>query len=325
MKLRIGIGVILIAIVFVGTLKIVSATQKKSAEAPAAAASSQEAYEKLTAEIKLLEQGAQKERSMERRMKIVEEINSMLTGFVEKYPGTAEAGDASFQLGILNQAALQKQDRAITYLNDFLASVPDAAPEKKAFAHYYLAEAYKASGDFEGAKREYRIIIDKFATVQPRMTQMAKQGIDNLEFDKKLAIGKEPIAFNVKGIKGETISPEKYKGKVLLLDFWATWCGPCKQEMPNVKRIYKKYNKKGFEIVGISLDKSRSDLDKYIEANNMSWPQFFDGKFWRNDVAVKYHVQSIPATYLIDKKGKIRYKSLRGRQLEVAVKKLLEE
>ena len=112
---------------------------------------------------------------------------------------------------------------------------------------------------------------------------------------------------------------------MLLIDFWATWCGPCKQEMPNVKRIYSKYNKKGFEIVGISLDRSRSDLDQYIEKYGITWPQFYDGKFWRNDVAVKYNVQSIPATYLVDKKGNIRYKSLRGDQLEAAIKKLLEE
>ena len=154
---------------------------------------------------------------------------------------------------------------------------------------------------------------------------MAEMNLAGIETDKKLAIGREPIAFSVKGIGGETISPEKYKGKVLLLDFWATWCAPCKQEMPNVKNVYKKYHKKGFEIVGISLDRSRSDLDRYIEKNDITWPQFYDGKFWKNDVAVKYNVQSIPATYLIDKNGKIRYKSLRGAQLENAVKKLLEE
>ncbi len=324
MKLKIGIAIVLVAVVFVGTLKIVSATQKKSEPKTATTSSAATVYEKLTADIKLLEQGIQKERSMERKLKIVEEIDLMLTGFVEEYPGTPEAHDATFQLGIINHS-LQKSDRAITYLVDFLASVPDAPADKKTYAHYYLAEAYKAQGDYEGAKREYQVIVEKFPSIQPRLTQAVRKNLSTLEAEKKLAVGREPIAFAVKGLTGETISPGKYKGKVLLLDFWATWCGPCKQEMPNVKRIYKKYNKKGFEIVGISLDRSRSDLDRYIKNNDISWPQFYDGKFWQNDVAVKYQVQSIPATYLIDKKGKIRYKSLRGSQLETAVKKLLEE
>jgi peroxiredoxin len=95
--------------------------------------------------------------------------------------------------------------------------------------------------------------------------------------------------------------------------------------MPNVIKVYDKYNEKGFEIVGISLDRSRDDFNRYLKTNEMTWPQFFDGKYWQNEVATLYGIKSIPATYLIDKKGNIRYKSLRGRQLEVAVEELLAE
>ena len=95
--------------------------------------------------------------------------------------------------------------------------------------------------------------------------------------------------------------------------------------MPNVIKVYDKYNGKGFEIVGISLDRNRDSFDRYIEKYDMSWPQFYDGKYWQNEVAKLYGINSIPATYLIDKKGNIRYKHIRGRRLEVAVKELLAE
>ena len=95
--------------------------------------------------------------------------------------------------------------------------------------------------------------------------------------------------------------------------------------MPNVIKVYDRYKDKGFDIVGISLDRDRAAFDKYIDKYNMDWQQFYDGKFWQNEVATLYGVKSIPATYLIDKKGKIRCKSLRGSQLESAVKELLAE
>lgn len=111
----------------------------------------------------------------------------------------------------------------------------------------------------------------------------------------------------------------------VIVDFWATWCGPCVAEMPNVKTVYKKYHSRGFEIVGISLDQSRDKLDAYIQQQGIEWPQYFDGKFWNNDIAQMYGIKSIPTTLLVDRHGKIRYKSLRGRQLDQAVEKLVAE
>jgi thiol-disulfide isomerase/thioredoxin len=140
-----------------------------------------------------------------------------------------------------------------------------------------------------------------------------KGNLSVLSTERKLAVGAEPVDFSVKSIDGKTLSPAAFKGKVLLIDFWATWCGPCVAEMPNVKQVYDKYHPKGFEIVGISLDQSRDRLDKYIAQNSIAWPQYFDGKWWNNDVAVRYGVKSIPTTILVDRTGKIRYKSLRGK------------
>jgi len=124
-------------------------------------------------------------------------------------------------------------------------------------------------------------------------------------------------------IAGKKIDLAEYKGKVVLLDFWATWCGPCVGEMPNVIAAYDKYHDKGFEIVGISLDKERDKLDAFVADKGMKWRQYFDGKVWKNDIAVEWGVNSIPATYLIGTDGKIVEVGLRGKALEERIAELL--
>lgn len=122
---------------------------------------------------------------------------------------------------------------------------------------------------------------------------------------------------------GQPLSLDRYKGKIVLIDFWATWCGPCVRELPNVLAAYEKFHGKGFEIVGISLDKDRAKLDAFIQDNKMTWRQYFDGLGWGNKLAKTYGVNSIPATYLLDREGKIIAKDLRGEALEQELAKLL--
>jgi thiol-disulfide isomerase/thioredoxin len=175
--------------------------------------------------------------------------------------------------------------------------------------------------DLDGAKAAWASLGEKFAD-----NTRLKGFIDN-QIAGYEAAGTDPKPFAVKDLAGKDLSLESYKGKVVLLDFWATWCGPCIAELPNVIAAYKKYNPKGFEIIGISLDKEdKAVLDKFLAAHpDMKWPQFYDGKWWKNEVGQLYGVQSIPATYLIDQNGKIYRTGLRGKALDKAVEKLLSK
>lgn len=127
-----------------------------------------------------------------------------------------------------------------------------------------------------------------------------------------------------KTIDGKDLTLSRFKGKVLLVDFWATWCGPCRAEVPNVVEAYEKYKDKGFEIVGISFDKDRSKLDGFIKEHKMTWPQYFDGKGWANEVGATYNISSIPSMYLLDKDGKVITTDLRQGKLEKELEKLLK-
>lgn len=142
--------------------------------------------------------------------------------------------------------------------------------------------------------------------------------------DSALAVGKTFAPFSDTDTAGAAFSLADYKGKIVLIDFWATWCGPCVKELPNVIDAYKKYHDKGFEIVGISLDDDRAALDAFTKEHATTWKQFFDGQGWKNKLARQYGINSIPATFLLDGEGRIVAKNLRGDALDKKLAELLK-
>jgi thiol-disulfide isomerase/thioredoxin len=134
-------------------------------------------------------------------------------------------------------------------------------------------------------------------------------------------LGMEAPEINLPSPDGVNIALSSLRGKYVLIDFWASWCGPCRKEMPTVVKAYEKYKNKGFEIYGVSLD---SDRDKWVEAikkDGITWPQVSDLRQWQSEAARLYQVQGIPFTVLLDKEGRIIARNLRGEELD---KKLAE-
>ena len=159
-----------------------------------------------------------------------------------------------------------------------------------------------------------------FDFVTPAGATLAKAPERPKPYDASLVVGATPFALSQKDLNGKPFSLDAYKGKVVLLDFWATWCGPCIGELPNVKTNYEKYKPQGFDIVGVSLDEDESALRNFIQKREMPWAQLFDGKGWENADAQKYGVQAIPFTLLIGKDGRIAAVNPRGEALEPAIK-----
>lgn len=183
------------------------------------------------------------------------------------------------------------------------------------------------------AQSEWNHLADTSANEALRAK--AKEQVETAEMMSR------PLEMAFTAADGRKVDLADYRGKVVLIDFWATWCGPCIAEIPNIKRVYADYHDKGFEIVGISLENAkltpgdsseqitskleaaRKKLREFTAKEGMPWPQYFDGKWWDNDISTKYAITSIPAMFLIDREGRVATTQARGEKLESEVKRLL--
>jgi len=150
------------------------------------------------------------------------------------------------------------------------------------------------------------------------------QYLQKMVDDAKIgAVGTEALDFTQNDTSGRAVTLSSFRGKYVLVDFWASWCGPCRMENPNVVNMYQKFKGKNFTVLGVSLDKSKEPWVKAIKDDGLAWTQVSDLKYWYNEAAAKYHIQSIPQNLLVDPNGKIVGRNLRGPDLQARLCELL--
>ena len=164
------------------------------------------------------------------------------------------------------------------------------------------------------ALRGFQAVADR-----PRYQNIIKKIKD------RIGLGQPAKDFTVELLSGKKFILSQQKGKVVLIDFWASWCPPCRAEMPNLKKYYAEFKDKGLEIIGISLDFKKEKLEDYLSQEDLRWKVSFSGQGWKDETARLYGVHSIPATWLVDKKGVLREFGLRGERLRQAIANLLAE
>ena len=249
----------------------------------------------------------------------MEAFNSLVQGVYDEYGKLGERlqGEDVSEDEI---AEIRKEMEAVE--NKFEEAIKSGVRDNADCAFgVFLLQQY--SYNFEA--EELAPILDEFMKHFPTNEAVVRTKENN---DKVLAssVGKQFIDFEMNNLAGGTskLSDFVKQNKVTLVDFWASWCGPCRQEMPNVKAAYEKFAAKGFGIVGVSLDRDEESWKKGVEDLGMTWPQISDLKYWDCEGAALYGVRAIPATVLIGQDGKILARNLRGEALAEKIEELLK-
>ncbi len=233
-----------------------------------------------------LKTGPQKEANMADELK---EFDALVAKYKHTEPETA--AQALFLKAILYGQIFEDSKKAADLMEQIQKDFPNTAPAKRA--------------------------VEVMANI--------KKNSELKKIEAGLLPGTKFPDFTEKDIEGKPLSLANYKGKVVLVDFWATWCKICVEELPNVKKTYGKYHKAGFEIVGINLDDERDKMMEFLKKNEIKWVQYSDGQGWDGKLPQTYGIVALPATYLLDGEGKIIAKGLQGDDLEAAVAKALKK
>jgi len=242
-----------------------------------------------------------------------DEANDLL-----KQPGHANDADALYMLA---QLSVMKNRGTPAAAQDAIDRFIQAAPKDERGAQLLYMTVRGQTEDEHGKAVAKRIVAD-----YPD-SGIAKQIQGQLR--RTEAIGKPFELSFTEAVSGKPISMSDLKGKVVVVDFWATWCGPCVGEMPTMKKLYAEYKPKGVEFIGVSLDQPEKDgglkdLKEFVAKEGITWPQYYQGNFWRSDFSMSWGVNSIPCVFVVDADGNLANTEARGK-LEELIPELLKK
>lgn len=248
-----------------------------------------------------------------RGSKANEDVMSYTAGqspYMAKLSALNEAAERQSQLGVpldsilkMYQPSLNEAGRELAqYQKNYIANNPSAF-----ISALLLPEIARSSFNFIEADSSF----NKF-DASVRLTPTGKAINEYISKEKKTSIGAFAPEFAAADTAGKTVALSSLKGKYVLLDFWAAWCGPCRQENPNVVRAFHKYKDKGFTVLGVSLDRDKKDWLKGIKDDQLTWTNVSELKYFQSPTAMLYNIVSIPRNFLLDPTGKIIARDLRG-------------
>lgn len=257
-------------------------------------------------------EGSKDSKEMLKLEKLMEEYQVKVNQLNERYYEAMSKNDAAV-IQQIQVDAMTLESQQVVSVKEMIESMGNS------FASLAAIGLLNPQNDFPFIDALVTKLNDNYPG-SPAILQM-KQQLDEL---RALAVGQVAPDIVLPDPSGKTTKLSDLRGKFVLIDFWAAWCKPCRQENPNVVRLFNQYNLKGFEVFGVSLDRSREDWIKAIADDRLNWTQVSDLQYFNSAAAELYQIQAIPATYLIDPDGKIIAKDLRGPSLEAKLAELFD-